>query len=157
MIRGPWLDVRKPDTHHRQPLVEGVDVAIHDLFPRYAFLVCFGDDLIVDIRNVLNEGNLVVPALEIPGNYIPKERRPDVADVDVVVDGGATDVDTYLTVLPNLDRTTAKSIVYAYAHKLSLASLARSIRPRDSSTPSMAKRYAISGPRSRPVRANRKG
>src|SRR5215210_1849587 len=157
VLGGPRLHVRKADPEKLQALVEGVGVAAHYLLPRDAFFVGLVDDLVLDVRDVLDERHVVAPAPEIPHDHVPEQRRAGVADVDVVVDRGPADVESDPAALPHLHGASAQIVPYLYAHALSLASLARSILPRASSAPNTAKRYAISGPRSRPVSASLKG
>src|SRR3954447_16523107 len=126
--------------------MEGVGVATHDLLPRDALFVGLVDDLVLNVRDVLHEPNLVAPVPQIPDYHVPEQRRARVTDVDVVVDRRTTDVQADPAVLSNLHHSSAQSILDLNAHTPSLASRARFIRACASRAPSTVKRYAISGP-----------
>ena len=70
-----------------------------DLLGRAALLVGAIDDLIVDVREVLGEGDLVAARDEPAADHIEADERTGVADVDVVVDGGAAHVHADLALL----------------------------------------------------------
>jgi hypothetical protein len=87
--------------------VKGVRVAADGFLPGHTFFVGFVDYLVVDVCDVLDEGNLVSSTPQIPCDHIPEKGSASVADVNVVVDRRAADVDADLTVLPNLDLLSA--------------------------------------------------
>jgi hypothetical protein len=120
--------------------VEGVRVAVYYLLPGDSFLVGLVYDLVLYIRDVLDERHIVTPAPQIPGHNVPEQRRPRVADVDVVVDRRTADVEAEPATLPHLDHLAAHAVFYEQTHAPSLASLARSIRSLASSGPNTAKR-----------------
>src|SRR5215210_8692756 len=154
---GARLDVGHPYAEHLEPLVEGSGVAAHDLLPGDPLLVGPGDDLVLDVRDVLDERDVVTPAPQVPGDHVPEEGRPRVTYVDVVVDGGTADVEAQPATSPHLDHPAAHAVLYEQSHAPSLASLARSIRPLASPAPNTANRRAISGPLFLPVRASLSG
>src|SRR5215210_3446238 len=88
VLGGARLDVGHPYAEHLEPLVEGIRVAAYDLLPGDPLLVGPGDDLVLYVRDVLNERHVVTPAPQVPGDHVPEEGRPSVTYVDVVVDGG---------------------------------------------------------------------
>ena len=59
------------------------------------FLSLF-DELIVDVGDVGDVDDLVAAVLEVAAQGIEDDERAGVADVDIVVDGGAADVDAVL-------------------------------------------------------------
>src|SRR5215210_1218041 len=154
---GARLDVGHPYAEHLEPLVEGSGVAAHDLLPGDPLLVGPGDDLVLDVRDVLDERDVVTPAPQVPGDHVPEQGRPRVTYVNVVVDGGTADVEAQPATPPHLDHPAAHAVLYEQAHAPSLASLARSIRSLASLAPSTANRRAISGPLSLPVSASLRG
>ena len=135
-----WLDVGQPYAEHLKPLVEGVRVAVYYLLPGDPLLVGLVDDLVLYVRDVLDERHVVTPAPQVPGDHVPEQRRPRVTDVDVVVDRRTADVEAEPATLPHLDHLAAHAVPYEQAHAPSLASLARSIRSLASSAPNTAKR-----------------
>src|ERR687889_1425390 len=157
VLGGARLDVGPPYAEHLEPLVEGIGVAIYYLLPGDLLLVGLVNDLVLYIRDVLNERHVVTPASQIPCHHVPEQGRPRVAYVDVVVDGGTADVEVDLSGLPDLDHLGAQAVFYEQAHAPSLASLARSIRPLASPAPNTANRRAISGPLFLPVSASLRG
>src|SRR5215217_6552652 len=157
VLGGPRFDVGHPYAEHLEPLVEGIGVAAYDLLPGDPLLVGPVYDLVLYIRDVLDERHVVTPAPRVPGDYVPEEGRPRVTYVDVVVDGGTADVEVETITLPHLDHPAAHAVLYEQAHAPSLASLARSIRTLASAAPNTANRRAISGPLFLPVSASRRG
>jgi hypothetical protein len=87
--------------------MEGVRIATYDLLPRDALFVGSVDDLVVDVRDVLDEGDLVTSAPQISRDHIPEKGRPSVADVYVIVDRRTADIDTDLPILSDLYQATA--------------------------------------------------
>src|SRR5215212_10850428 len=136
----PRFGVGHPNAEHLEPVVEGVSVAVYDLLPRDPLLVGLVYDLVLNVRDVLDERHIVTPAPPVPDDHVPEQGRPRVADVDVVVDGRTAHVEAEPASLSHLDQATAQAVLYAQAHAPSLASLARSIRPLASSAPKTAKR-----------------
>jgi hypothetical protein len=137
VLRGPRLDVREADAEEFQSFVEGAGVAAYDLLPGDALLVGPVYDLVLYIRYVLDELDVVAAALQVPDHHVPEQGRPYITDVGVVVDRRPADVEVDPAVLADLDEVAAQSVVHAYAH---ISSLARSIRERDSSAPRTANR-----------------
>src|SRR5215210_1065949 len=134
------LDVGPPYAEHVQPLVEGIGVAPYDLLPGDPLLVGPGYDLVLYVRDVLDERHVVTPAPQIPGHHVPEQGRPRVADVDVIVDAGTADIEAEPATLPHLEHLAAHAVFYEQTHGPSLASLARSILSLASSAPNTAKR-----------------
>src|SRR5215217_1167217 len=157
VLGGPWLYVRAVNPEKLQPIMEGVGVAAYDLLPGDTFLVGLVDNLILYVRDVLDEGDLVTPAPQIPCDHVPEQRRAGVANVNVVVDCRPADVEADLAVFADLDGASTQGVSNKHAHAPSLASSARFIRLLASRAPSTARRYAISGPLLRPVRASLRG
>src|SRR5215210_942950 len=140
VLGGPRLDVWHAYAKHAQSFMKRVRVTAYDLLPRDALFVGSAYDLVFYIRDVLDERHVVAPAPQIPDDHVPEQRRPRVADVDVVVDGRPADVEPEQTSLPDLDHVPAQTVLYEYAHDPSLAPLAPTIRSRASTEPSTAKR-----------------
>ncbi len=74
-----------------------------DLLGRAALLVGAVDNLIVDVREVLGEGDLVAARDEPATNHVKADERAGIADVDVVVDRGAAHVHADLAGLDGLE------------------------------------------------------
>jgi hypothetical protein len=72
VLRRPRLHVGQADAEQRQPLVEGVGVAGDDLLPGDALGVGLVDDLVLDIRDVLDEGHVVAAAAQVPDDHVPE-------------------------------------------------------------------------------------
>ena len=67
-----------------------------DLFHAAALLLGLFDELVVDVGDVGDKIDLVAPVLKVPAQGVEHHHGPGVADVDVVVDGGAADVNAVL-------------------------------------------------------------
>ena len=61
-----------------------------------ALLLALLDELIVDIGDVGNVDHLVAPVFQIAAQGVEHDQRAGVADVDIVINGRAADVDTVL-------------------------------------------------------------
>src|SRR5918994_3581973 len=140
VLGGARLDVGQPYAQHLKSLVKGVRVAVYDLLPGDPLLVGLVYDLVLYVRDVLDERHVVIPAPQVPGHNVPEQGRPRVADVDMVVDRRTADVEAEGATLPHLDHLAAHAIFYEQTHSPSLASLARSILSLASSVPNTAKR-----------------
>ena len=132
------LDIGKRDAHEIQGGVEGVGVSGDDLLPGDALPGSAVDDLVLDVGDVLDVAHGVAATAQIPHHGVPEDRGPGVADVDVVVDGRAADVEPDAPVAPDLGPLAAQCVAYPNAHARSLACLACSILRRASSAPSTA-------------------
>ena len=62
----------------------GLDPAVGDVLPRHAFLVGRIDDLVVDIREVLDVVDLVALLGEVASDDVPGHEGACIADVRVV-------------------------------------------------------------------------
>src|SRR3954454_5143887 len=120
VLGGPRLYVREVDPEEFQPLMERVGVAAYDLLPGDTFFVGLVDDLVLDVRDVLHEPDLIAPVPEIPYDHIPEQRRPGVAYVDVVVDRRTADVQADPAILSYLHHLSAQGVVNVNAHAPSL-------------------------------------
>ena len=70
--------------------------ALGDLLHGGALFLSLFDELIVDVGDVGDVDDLVAAVLEVAAQGIEDDERAGVADVDIVVDGGAADVDAVL-------------------------------------------------------------
>ena len=82
---------------------EGIGELRGDLGGGAAFLVCLGDDLIVDIGDVLHEGHLIAAIHEVAANGVEGDKGAGVADVDAVVDRWSADVHAHLALFNGLE------------------------------------------------------
>ena len=87
------LDVGASKPEGIRVLEEPCRGALRQLPARNALLHGLGIHLVVDVRDVVYERDLVTPAKEPAPKPHPEHERPRVADVDPLVDGGAADVD----------------------------------------------------------------
>jgi len=92
LLRGTRTDVgvEYPEAVHL--LDEGSRELIGHVCRRTTLLDCAVDDLVIHVGEVLGEGDLVSLVHEITPNDIEGEERASVADVDLIVYRGATDV-----------------------------------------------------------------
>jgi len=67
-----------------------------DLGGSAALLVGALDDLVIDIGEVLGERDLVAARDEPATNHVKADERAGIADVDIIVNGRAADVDAIL-------------------------------------------------------------
>ena len=72
-------------------------IALGNLGEIDVLLVCASDYLIVDIREILNEGHLIAAVFEIAAQDIEDAKRTGVADVDIVIHGRSAGIHLYLT------------------------------------------------------------
>ena len=72
-------------------------IALGNLGEIDVLLVCASDYLIVDIREILNEGHLIAAVFEIAAQDIEDAQRTGVADVDIVIHGRSAGIHLYLT------------------------------------------------------------
>ena len=70
--------------------------ALGHFFHGSALFLALFDELVVDIRNVGNVENLVAPVLQVAAQGVKHDQRAGIADVDIVVNGGAADIDAVL-------------------------------------------------------------
>ena len=87
------------DTERTHSRDERRRVLLGDLRGTAAFFVGAVDDLVVDVGDVLDEADVVPFVLEVAPDHVEREERARVADVDVVVDGGAAHVHRDLALL----------------------------------------------------------
>src|ERR687889_575080 len=120
VLGGERLDVGHPYAEHLEPLVEGIGVAAYDFLPGDPLLVGLVYDLVLYVRDVLDERHVVTPAPRVPGDHVPEEGRPRVTYVNVVVDGGTADVEAETATLPHLDHPAAHAVLYEQAQAPSL-------------------------------------
>ena len=70
--------------------------ALGHFFHGSALFLALFDELVVDIRNVGNVEDLVAPVLQVAAQGVKHDQRAGIADVDIVVNGGAADIDAVL-------------------------------------------------------------
>jgi hypothetical protein len=80
-------------------LVEARDEAVREIEGRLAALLGPLDDLVVDVREVADEGDVPAAVPEVAGEGVEGDHRPRVPDVAVVVDGHPTDVEADVALL----------------------------------------------------------
>ena len=71
--------------------------ALSDLLHGGALLLTLLDELIVDVGDVGNIDHLVAAVLKIAAQGVEYDQRACVADVDIVINGWAADIDAVLT------------------------------------------------------------
>ena len=86
--------------HHVDELIR--ELRCH-LFGRPPLLVGAVDDLIVHVGEVLRKRDLVATCNQPAANHVEADERARVANVDVVVDGGAAHVHADLALLDGLE------------------------------------------------------
>ena len=96
---GAGLVGRRQHVDRRQRLVELAVHVVGEVEPGPALLVGLGQDLVVDVGDVADERD-VVPAVGQPApQHVEVDRRPDVPDVRLRLDGETADVDARLPLL----------------------------------------------------------
>ena len=96
LLRGTRAHVRIVDAEGVHVIDEGLGIERRDLLGRLALLLRAPDDLVIDIGDVLDEGDLVTAILQVLAHHVEDEEGARVADVNVVVDRGATCVHRHL-------------------------------------------------------------
>ena len=113
------VDIGMADVQRIHRLEIGLDVAVGDVLPRHAFLVGRIDDLVVDIREVLDVVDLVALLGEVAADDVPGHEGACIADVRVVVRRDAAAVDADLTLLERLELLlTASHRIVDFKHVL---------------------------------------
>ena len=97
------VDIGMADVQRIHRLEIGLDVAVGDVLPRHAFLVGRIDDLVVDIREVLDVVDLVALLGKVAADDVPGHEGACIADVRVVVRRDAAAVDADLALLERLE------------------------------------------------------
>ena len=70
--------------------------ALGDFLHGSTLLLALLDELVIDVGDVGDIDDLVAAVLKVTAQGIEDDERAGVADVDIVVDGGAADVDAVL-------------------------------------------------------------
>ena len=170
-VRGrPRLHRRVEAAHCPHVLAIGARGALGERRDRLAGHPMRGDDLVVDIGDVAGVGHVRV-AIEMaqqPEQHVEDDRRPSIADVRVVVNGGSAHVHAHVVGIERLETLllAAEGVEEVRCHRLSAR---RSDRPRRFRRRSYRKRRSAarrpingsrarrSGPWGRPVNASRSG
>ncbi len=84
-------------------LDEGVGELLCYICGGATLLVGAVDDLIVHVGEVLGKGDLVALVHEVAANHVKREERARVANVNLVIDGGATDIHANLARLDGFE------------------------------------------------------
>ena len=90
--RRPRLDVGPQDIELVHVLVEGVDVGLGDVLARSALPVRPGDDLVVNVGEIPDEGHLQPPVAQIAHKHVENDGRAGMADMAQIVCGYAAGV-----------------------------------------------------------------
>ena len=96
LLRGARAHVRVIDAEGVHVVDEGLGIERRDLLGRLALLLRTLDDLVIDIGDVLDESDLVTAILQVLAHHVEDEEGTGVADVNVVVDRGATCIHRHL-------------------------------------------------------------
>ena len=97
VLRGAGLDGRLAAVQTGGILqVLGLEPLCHFLHGS-ALFPALGDQLIVDVGDVGDIEDFVAPVLEVAAQGVKDDQRAGVADVDIVIDGRAADIDAVLT------------------------------------------------------------
>ena len=70
--------------------------ALSHLLHGSAFFLALRNELIINIRDIGHILHLCAPVLQVTAQGVEHDQRPCVANVDIVVDGGAADIDAVL-------------------------------------------------------------
>ena len=103
MLRGPGMHGGGADAQRLGVHEILLDVAVGDLLDRYALFIGLADHLVVDVGEILHEGHFVAPVFQIAPQHVEDDEGPGVADVEVVVDGGAAGVNAHLSLMNGLE------------------------------------------------------
>ena len=86
MLRRLGVDGRPLDAQRVRVRVVFLDEALAQLLDGGALLVGAADHLVIDVGEVLHEGDLIALVLQIAAKRVEDDRRARVADVNIVVD-----------------------------------------------------------------------
>ena len=103
------VDVSMADVQCIHRLEVRLDVAVRDVLPGHALFVGRIDDLVVDIREVLDVVDLVALLGKVAADDVPGHEGARIADVRVVVRRDAAAVDADLARLERLELLLAAS------------------------------------------------
>ena len=97
ILRRLRVNGRLADIHPLGVHPELLDIFLRHLGEGEALLIGAADDLIVDIRKILHKAHVVAAVFKIAAQHIEHAQRAGVADVDIVINGGAAGIDFDLT------------------------------------------------------------
>ena len=127
LVRGARADVRVEHAEAVHLLDEGRRALLGDLGGGATSLVGPVDDLVVHVREVLRERDLVALVHQVAANHVEREERARVADVNLVVDGGSADVHADLALLEGDELLLLVRLAVVDEHACSLAYTVRNV------------------------------
>ena len=128
LARGAGANVGVKDAKAVHLLDEGVGELLGNRGGRGALLVGAVDDLVIDVGEVLGKGDLIALVHEVTADHVKREERAGVADVDLVVDGGAAHVHADLAVFDGLKLLFFVGLAVVDEHGALLIPLAFALR-----------------------------
>ncbi len=84
-FRGPGLDGGRPDAQGGAVVQKCPDVFGCNAFEADALIQGLGDDLVLNIGDVLHIGDLISPKLKVAAHYIEEQEGAGVADMEVII------------------------------------------------------------------------
>ena len=97
------LAIAQPHAERRAVFLVGLDEALGQRLHRLAVLLRALDDLVVDVRDVADERDVVARRLEVTAHDVEHDQHARMAEVAVVVDRDAADVHADLARLERLE------------------------------------------------------
>lgn len=125
LVRGARADVGIEDAKAMHLLDEGVGELLCHIGGGTALLIGTVDDLVVHVGEVLGKGDLVALVHEVAADHVKREERARVANVNLVIDGGATDIHANLARLDGLELLLPVRLGIVDAHGLLLGMCAQ--------------------------------
>ena len=96
VLRGPGMHRGGTDAQGLGVLIVFLNEPVAQLLHGDAFLVGALDHLVVDVGEVLHEGDFIAPVLKVPPQHVKGDEGPGVADVEIIVHRGAAGVNAHL-------------------------------------------------------------
>ena len=96
MLRGPGMHRGGADTQRLGVHEIFLNIAVGNFLDRHALFIGLADHLVV-------EGHFVAPVFQIAPQHVEDDEGPGVADMKVIVYGGAAGIDAHLSLMDGLE------------------------------------------------------
>ncbi len=104
ILGGARLDVRRQRAQAAHVALVGSGRARGQRLDRLLVLGGAHHDLVVDVRDVADIGDPRMAALQQPVEHVEHDDRPRIADMDIVVDGRAADIEAHMGLIERYER-----------------------------------------------------
>ncbi len=102
-VSGTWINVGWTNSKTHGILEKRRCELVRHNRGRHSFIIPPADNLVVDVRDVHDICHFVAAEFEVPPHNIRHDKRPCVADMEIVVDGGSAAVHAYFPIVNRLE------------------------------------------------------